>query len=69
MIGPPLASDIEMADRVADLEGRVRSLEAGITPKDEQHPRKKMRRHHFWCLEHSRQVSWPPPQGRIERAG
>ncbi len=34
------ASDSGMADRLADLEGRVRSLEAGITQKDEQQPTK-----------------------------
>ena len=37
----PLASDSKMADRVADLESRVRSLEAGITRKDEQPPTKE----------------------------
>lgn len=36
----PLASDSKMADRVADLESRVRSLEVGITRKDEQQPTK-----------------------------
>ncbi len=35
------ASDSGMADRLADLEGRVRSLEAGITQKDEQQPTKE----------------------------
>ncbi len=34
------ASDSGMADRLADLEGRVRSLEAGITRKEEQQPTK-----------------------------
>jgi hypothetical protein len=34
-------SDNGMADRVADLESRVRSLEAGITRKDEQQPPKE----------------------------
>ena len=33
-------SDNGMADRLAALEGRVRSLEAGITRKDEQQPTK-----------------------------
>lgn len=37
----PIASDSGMADRVADLEGRVRSLEVGITRKDEQQPTKE----------------------------
>jgi hypothetical protein len=36
----PIAGDSKMADRLADLEGRVRSLEAGITQKDEQQPTK-----------------------------
>jgi hypothetical protein len=36
----PLAGDSKMADRLADLEGRVRSLEAGITQKNEQQPTK-----------------------------
>jgi hypothetical protein len=36
----PLSGDSGLADRLADLEGRVRSLEAGITQKDEQHPTK-----------------------------
>ena len=36
-----LASDSGVADRVADLEGRVCSLEAGITRKDEQLPTKE----------------------------
>ena len=35
------ASDNGMADRVADLESRVRSLEVGITRKDEQQPTKE----------------------------
>lgn len=35
-----IASDSGVADRVADLEVRVRSLEAGITRKDEQQPTK-----------------------------
>ena len=35
------ASDNGMADRVADLEGRVCLLEAGITQKDEQRPTKE----------------------------
>ena len=39
----PLASDNGMADRVADLESRVRSLEAGITQKNEQQPPKEER--------------------------
>ena len=38
----PLASDSKMADRVADLESRVRSLEVGITQKNEQQPTKRM---------------------------
>lgn len=37
----PLASDSGVADRLADLEGRVRLLEVGITPKDEQQPTKE----------------------------
>ena len=37
----PLASDSKMADRLADLESRVRSLEAGITQKNEQQPTKE----------------------------
>lgn len=37
----PLASDSNMADRLADLESRVRSLEAGITRKNEQQPPKE----------------------------
>ena len=37
----PLASDSKMADRLADLESRVRSLETGITRKDEQQPPKE----------------------------
>jgi hypothetical protein len=37
----PIATDSKMADRVADLESRVRSLEAGITQKDEQQPTKE----------------------------
>ena len=37
----PIAGDSKMADRLADLEGRVRSLEAGITRKDEQQPTKE----------------------------
>ncbi len=37
----PLSGDSKMADRLADLEGRVRSLEAGITQKDEQQPTKE----------------------------
>jgi len=37
----PIAGDSKLADRLADLEGRVRSLEAGITQKDEQHPTKE----------------------------
>lgn len=36
-----LASDSKMADRVADIESRVRLLEAGFTPKDEQQPTKE----------------------------
>ncbi len=36
----PLAGDSKLADRLADLEGRVRSLEAGITQKEEQQPTK-----------------------------
>jgi len=35
------ASDNGIADRVADLESRVRSLEVGITRKDEQQPTKE----------------------------
>ena len=38
----PLASASKMADRVADLESRVRSLEVGITQKKEQQPTKRM---------------------------
>ena len=37
------ASDNGIADRVADLESRVRSLEVGITRKDEQQPPKEER--------------------------
>jgi hypothetical protein len=37
----PLAVDSKMADRLADLESRVRSLEAGITQKNEQQPTKE----------------------------
>ena len=37
----PIAGDSKMADRVADLESRVRSLEAGITQKNEQQPTKE----------------------------
>ena len=35
------ASDPGIDERLADLEGRVRSLEAGITRKDEQQPTKE----------------------------
>ena len=35
------ASDPGIDERLADLEGRVRSLEAGITQKDEQQPTKE----------------------------
>lgn len=35
------ASDNGMADRLADLESRVRLLEVGITQKDEQQPTKE----------------------------
>jgi hypothetical protein len=37
----PIAGDSKLADRLADLEGRVRSLEAGITQKNEQQPTKE----------------------------
>ena len=37
----PQARDCGLADRLADLESRVRSLEVGITRKDEQQPTKE----------------------------
>ena len=37
----PLAIDSKMADRLAALESRVRSLEVGITRKNEQQPPKE----------------------------
>jgi hypothetical protein len=36
----PIAGDSGIDERLADLEGRVRSLEAGITRKNEQQPTK-----------------------------
>ena len=39
----PIASASKMADRLAALEGRVRSLEVGITQKNEQQPPKEER--------------------------